>query len=187
MPVARQTSLALAVILCMSAEGCGGGSDHGPAQAKAIGQGRVVARCEHAMVGSGRSGNWRDDATAVGRLGFFGTGRDFRSAQKVARSSLQASHQLPSSGPILETKVPVVVEGRNPVDVSIAPADRARAGLVLAIQGGPYAEAHLIPCRDQPRTWWPGGWVLRNSDPVRVLVEEDGRPPAELEVGRRSG
>jgi hypothetical protein len=80
----------------------------------------------------------------------------------------------------------MVVEGTKPVEVLIAPSDRTRAGLVTAIlRGGPYAEVRFVPCRDQPRTSWPGGWVLRDREPVRVLVEEEGQPPADLVVGRR--
>jgi hypothetical protein len=182
-PVTRRTSLGAFVILGIFAGGCGDGSDEGPAPMEAIGQGSVVARCKHAMLGKG-VGNWRDDATAAGRLGFVASGRDFRTAQKVSRGSIRASHPLPSSGPILGTKVPMVVEGTKPIEVSITPPDRARAGLVLAIQrGGPYAEIRFVPCRDQPRTSWPGGWVLRDREPVRVLIQDEDRPAAELVVG----
>jgi hypothetical protein len=83
----------------------------------------------------------------------------------------------------LGTKVPVVVVGTKPIGVSIALADRARAGLVLAIQGGPYAEVRFVPCRDRARTDWPAGWVLRDREPVRVTVKEPGKPASELLVG----
>ena len=147
-----------------------------------VGQGSVVARCKHAALGNGDP-EWRDRSFVEGRLGFYGPGRDFRSAQKIPRSPGQYSHQLPSSGPILGTKVPVVVEGTKPVGMSIAPADRARAGLVVAIQGGPYAEVRFVPCRDHARTGWPAGWVLRDREPVRVTVKEPGEPASELLVG----
>jgi hypothetical protein len=186
MPITRPAGLAVAVTLCMSAGGCGRGSHHEPTQVEAVGQGTVVARCEHAALGSGDP-NWRGHATAVGRLGFVGPGRDFRSAQKVARGSIRSSHPLPSSGPILETKVPVVVEAGSPIDVSIAPADRSRAGLVLAIPGGPYAEVRFVPCRDRARTGWPAGWVLRDNQPVQITVKEEGRPASNLGVGRING
>jgi hypothetical protein len=168
--------------MCIAAAGCGGGSDHGSERVEAIGQGSVNARCGQAIGGTGVR-NWRDGATAVGRVGFWGPGRDFRNAQEVTRGFLRASHPLPSSGPILLTKVPVVVEGSKPVDVAIAPADRARAGLGLAIQGGPYAEVRFVPCRHRPQTFWPGGWVLRDREAVRVLVKDDGRPPSQVLVG----
>ena len=174
--------MSLAIALSVVAAGCGGESEDESTDVPDVGQGSVVARCEHAALGNGDP-DWRDRSLVVGPLGFLVDGRDFRSAQKIARSSFQASHQLPSSGPILGTKVPVVVEGTKPVGVSIAPADRARAGLVLAIQGGPYAEVRFVPCRDHARTGWPAGWVLRDREPVRVTVKEPGEPASELLVG----
>ena len=167
--------VSLGVVLSVVAAGCGGGSENDSTDVPDVGQGSVVARCKHAALGNGDP-NWRDRSLVEGRLGFYGLGRDFRSAQKVPRSSGQYSHQLPSSGPILGTKVPVVVEGTKPVGVSIASADRARAGLVLVIQGGPYAQVRFVPCRDQTRTGWPAGWVLRDREPVRVTVKEPGEP-----------
>jgi hypothetical protein len=174
--------MSLGLVLCAVTAGCGGGSDEGSTVVPDVGQGSVVARCEHAALGNGDP-EWRDRSLVEGRLGFYGLGRDFRSAQKIPRSSSQFSHQLPSSGPILGTKLPVVVVGTKPIGVSIAPADRARAGLVLAIQGGPYAEVRFVPCRDRARTDWPAGWVLRDREPVRVTVKEPGKPASELLVG----
>jgi hypothetical protein len=181
----RQASIG-AVILCLFAGGCGDDSDEGPAPVEAIGQGSVVARCKHAALGPGQP--WRSIATSSGRLGFVGPGRAFRTAEKIARASIRASHPLPASGPILVTKVPVVVEGRKPIEVSVAPADRTRAGMVLAIRkGGPYAEVRFVPCGDQTRTWWPGGWMLRDREPVRVLIEDEDSPATELVVGGGNG
>jgi hypothetical protein len=54
-------------------------------------------------------------------------------------------------------------------------------------EGGPYAKVRYVPCRDQARTGWPGGWVLRDREPVQVTVDEEGRPASELVVGRPSG
>jgi hypothetical protein len=177
----RLTSLAL-ILSVVAAAGCGDGSEDDSTDVRDVGQGSVVARCKHAALGNGDP-DWRDRSLVVGSLGFMLDGRDFRSAQKVPRDSFQASHPLPSTGPILGTKVPVVVEGGKPVEVSIAPADRERAGLVLAVEGGPYAEVRFVPCRGQTRTGWPGGWALRDREPVRVTVEEEGRPPSEVLVG----
>jgi hypothetical protein len=170
------------VILCALAAGCGGGSDEDPDEVPAIGQGSVVAGCRDAVGGNGDP-NWRARATDVGRFGFFGVSRDFRNAQKVPRDSVGASHPLPASGPILLTKLPLVVEGTKPIDVAVAPEDRAGAGIVVAGEGGPYAEVRLVPCRDQARTGWPAGWVLRDREPVTVLVRDESQPATELVVG----
>ena len=89
-------------------------------------------------------------------------------------------------GPILVTKTPFVVEETTPVTVEIVPRDRHRAGLVAGVPfgGGPYAEIRLVPCRDQPRTWWPAGWVLRDHGQVTVSVRSDNGPESQLVVGR---
>jgi hypothetical protein len=174
------------MMLILVLAGCGGGSGQGSSDQEAIGQGSAVARCKHAIAGPGvaKWKDWRQDAVAAGRAGFWGSGRDFRSAQKVARSSIQASHQLPSRGPILETKTPMIVEGRRPVVIEIAPEDRVRAGYMTLVRGGPYAEIRFIPCRDRPGTAWPGGFVLRDRQTVRVLVQDGNGPPSQLIVGR---
>jgi hypothetical protein len=168
-------------IVCVTVVGCGSGSDH-----KAmIGQGSAVASCEQAAAGNGAR-DWRANATAVGRVGFFGEGRDFRTAQKQPIADYPALRKRGISAPILVTKVPVIVEGREPVTVAIAPADRARAGLVAGIPfgRGPFAEIRFVPCAHQVRTGWPAGWVLRSHDPVTVLIHESNAPGSQLVVGR---
>ena len=90
-----------------------------------VGQGSVVARCEHAALGNGDP-EWRDRSLVEGRLGFYGSGATFEAPEDPPQLD-QSSHQLPSSGPILGTKVPVVVEGTKPVGMSIAPADCRRS------------------------------------------------------------
>ena len=183
----RSLILTTVVAALCATSGCGdnGSDDEGRAEVPAVGQGSLVARCKHAALGNGDP-NWRDRSIVAGRLGFI-NGGDFRSAQKVPRNSVQASHPLPGSGPILGTKVPVVVEGSKPIEVSIAPEDRSRAGLTLRAPGGPYAEVRFVPCRDQARTGWPAAWVLRDREPVQVTVEEQGRAPAGVVVGSGGG
>ena len=176
--------LGIAVILCFTVVGCGSGSDSKSANHATIAQGSMTSGCSGAMVGTG-SNDWRPLATAVGRFGVYGTGRDFRTAQKTPVADFGGLQQRQVPGPILVTKTPFVVEGTNPLEVAIAPDDRVRAGLVVApFGGGPYAEVRLIPCRDQPRTSWPAGWVLRDPDRVTVLIRQDNGPEARLVVGR---
>jgi hypothetical protein len=181
MRVTQPTSLAV-VIACAFAAGCGDGSDDDSHDVKPIGQGSAVARCGDAIVGSGVR-NWRPDATAVGDFGFWGRERDFRKARKTPVTSFPGLRARRVSGPILGTKTPAIVEGRKSVVVTIGQEDRARAGYAF-VRGGPYAQIRFVPCRDQPRTGWPGGWVLRNREPVHVMVQEANRPASELVVGR---
>jgi hypothetical protein len=182
-----RAGLGIAVILCSAAVGCGGGSHRQEARNPAVGQGRAIAGCETKIGGSGGYG-WRQDATAVGRFGVFGSGRDFRTAQKQPVRDFPALQQRHVSGPILATKTPFVVEGGQPVEVAIAPADRSRAGLIVAPFAGPgagsYAEVRFVPCRDQLRTWWAGGWALRDQRQVTVSIQPQNGPESHLVVGR---
>jgi hypothetical protein len=184
--VAR-TRVSITVVVCFAIVGCGGGSDRDSADPALIAQGSAVARCESAMFGAVGSNDWRQLANAVGRFGVYGTGRDFRTAEKTPLTGFRGLQQRRVSGPILLTKTPFVVEGRQPVEVAIDPRDRVRAGLVVAPfdRPGPYAEIRFVPCRDQPRTWWPGGWVLRDQGRVAVSIHEQNGPESQLVVGRK--
>ena len=178
----------IALILCSAGAGCGGGSHSQGTPHPAIAQGSAVAGCETKIGGSGGYG-WRRDSTAVGRFGVFGSGRDFRTAQKTPIRDFPPLQQRHVSGPILVQKTPFVVEGGQPVEVAIAPADRSRAGLIMAPFAGPgaespYAEVRFVPCGDQPRTWWAGGWALRDQSQVTVSVRPENGPESQLVVGR---
>jgi hypothetical protein len=82
--------------------------------------------------------------------------------------------------------VPVVVEGPEPVTVTIAPRDRGHTRLVVGSHGEwvEVVQARFVPCRDRPETWWPAGFVLRNRKPVALLVRQGGEGPQLLQVGR---
>jgi hypothetical protein len=167
--------------------GCGEESDEAadeklPADPVPAGAGRDVGRgfaeagCDEAALGD-RGANWRDENTTyVGSVGFYGRGRDFRSAFRGGQRR-----------PV--TKVPVLVEGQKVVTIAIAPADRARAGLLV---GGtpkngsrhPYARIRLVPCRDHVSTWWPAGFKLADPAPVVVLVSTGKASVASVQVGR---
>jgi hypothetical protein len=127
-----------------------------------------VARCDTAFLTAGPR-DWRKAATYTGRVGFWGKSRDFRGAG--------TGHDI---------KTPVVVEGRAPVTLAIAPSDRDRMGLEIVGSRRPYAEVRFVPCRHQARTGWPAGFRRRDRDshPVVVLVRSGNAPAARLEVGR---
>ena len=175
------TRLGFAIVLCLSVVGCGVGSgaaDH------TIANGSVTAGCSAAIRGAG-SNEWRSLATAAGRFGVYGSGRDFRTAQKARLADFPGLGARGVPGPILVTKTPLVVDGKQPLELAIAPNDRERAGLVVApFGGGPYAKVRLVPCRDQPRTFWAAGWVLRDPDRVTVVISQENGPASRLVVGR---
>ena len=137
------------------------------------------------MGGAGGS-DWHRLATSTGRFGVYGTGRDFRTADKQGIAAFSGLQERHVRGPVLVTKTPFVVEGETPVTVAIAPSDRPRAGLVAGVPfgGGPYAEIRLVPCPDQPRTWWPAGFVLRDQGQVSLSVRPANGPESQLVVGR---
>ena len=112
MELLARTRVGITLIVCFALVGCGGGSDRDSADQAAIAQGSAVARCESAMSGAGGSNDWRQLASAVGRFGVCGTGRDFRTAQKTPLTGFRGLQQRRVSGPILVTKTPFVVEGR---------------------------------------------------------------------------
>ncbi len=48
-----------------------------------------------------------------------------------------------------------------------------------------YAETEFQPCRDKPRTLWPGGIKVIGAGPVRLLVTVEGRSTSvPLPLGR---
>lgn len=134
----------------------------------------AVVPCDTAFFGPG-SAVWRDGATQVGGVGFWGTGRDFSTATGPPRGRWR-----------FVVKTPLIVEGSKPVTVAIAPADRHRAALAFRVGDSfrAYAEIRFVPCRDQPRTAWPGGFFLADRQPIRVLIREPDGSRSELLVGR---
>lgn len=169
--------------LCLAIAGCGG-SDDDSGQEAILGEESAVVRCERAMLGAGGPGDWQKLATTVGRFNVFGTGRDFKTAQKTPIAGYPRLQE--PTGPIYGTKTPMIVVGRKPLVVEVADEDRDRAGLAVPsiARGGPYAEVRFVPCRDQPRTTWPAGWVLRDRDPVSLTVREEDGAAIEGSVGR---
>jgi hypothetical protein len=144
--------------------GCGDNGDD-PEPPDVI-QPMATTGCTNAML-TKRSSDWRRGATALGRIGFYGSGRNFLRGPK-------------------RTKVPVVVEGNEPVTVTIAARDRGHARLVVGSNGGwpEVVQARFVPCRDRPETWWPAGFVLRNREPVALQVRQGDEGPQLLQIGR---
>jgi hypothetical protein len=173
------------LVLCFALLGCGGGSDSQQVDAPMIAAGVGTANCGSAALGVGDP-DWRRRSTWVSRFGVYGTGRDFRTAQKSPVRDFHGLRQRQVHGPILITKTPFVVEGKAPVTVEISPHDRRRAGIVAGIPfgGGPYAGIRFTPCPGRPRTGWPGGWFLRDQQSVTISVKPENEGESRLVVGR---
>jgi hypothetical protein len=134
-----------------------------------------VAPCERAMIGHG-SADWRSESAAAGPVG-------------VRRHPLRAMMRT-SRG--LVTKLPMLVEGREPetVTVSVPPSLRQR---VFLYYGEPstfsrdngFGEIRFELCGNKPRTVWPGGIRVKGEAPVRLNVFAEGRAePFVLRLGR---
>jgi hypothetical protein len=136
-----------------------------PASAQQLATGAAVAKCQYALLGQGDP-NWRDHATYVGPVGFYGPERDFRRV---------VGHRA---------KTPVFVEGRRAVTLTIDPADRDHAGLEFVGGQRAYAEVRFVPCKYRERTAWPAGFRLRGTEPVGVIVRVGDGPVQRMEVGR---
>jgi len=134
-----------------------------------------VARCDRAIVGHG-SADWRSESLAAGPVGVF--------RHPLRRMSPTANG--------LVTKMPLLVEGREPetVTVSVPPALRQRVfiyyGKPSTFQRDPgFGEVEFQPCADKPRTIWPGGIRVKGKAAVRLNVfAEDRAEPYVLRLGK---
>jgi len=141
-----------------------------------------VAPCDRAIIGHGSAG-WRGESVVAGPVG-------------VRRQPLR---DMTLSRGWYTTKMPLLVEGREPetVTVSVPPRLRDRVFLVYGEvrdrDGNPtfsfrntrgYGETEFQPCDNKPRTIWPGGIKVKGDQPVQLLVTPEGAAPIPLRLGR---
>ncbi len=139
----------------------------------ALGTQANVAPCEKAMIGHG-SADWRSESVVAGPVG-------------VRRGALSQMSRLGKRD--LVTKMPILVEGREPETVTVSvPADlRGRVflyyGSMRDRDGQPttsfadtrgYDETEFRLCANKPRTVWPGGLRVRGDGAVRLNVSTEG-------------
>jgi hypothetical protein len=146
-----------------------------------------VASCEPGpvMIGSGKA-SWRRESAVAGPLGI--------RRRPLSEMSPYSRHK-PN---VLVTKAPILVEGSDPVTLSVPPALAHRVFLYYGFHTGPdgrrstgfsgYPGDSAIefqPCTDKPRTVWPGGLRVKGRDAVHLDVTVAGRPePIALPLGR---
>jgi hypothetical protein len=148
----------------------------------ALGTSANVAPCEKAMIGHGAA-DWRSESVVAGPVG-------------VRKHSLSQMSRLGNGD--LVTKMPILVEGREPetVTVSVPPERRGRVflyyGSMRDRDGEPttsfantrgYDETEFQLCGNKPRTVWPGGVRVRGKGPVRLNVSTEDRSYV-LQLGR---
>jgi hypothetical protein len=140
------------------------------------------ADCSKAIIGSGKVG-WRGESKSAGPVGV--------SAAALAQMSRTGNGEY-------VVKLPLLVEGKKAVTVSVPPDLRGRVylyyGQIVGRDGKPtdsfagargYGETEFQPCTDKPRTVWGGGLRIKGSAPVRLLVHTGGgAPPIPLHLGR---
>lgn len=137
--------------------------------------GSGVAPCETAIIGHG-SPDWRSHSVVAGPVG-------------VMRPPL-ARMQRQKNG--LVTKMPLLVEGREPATVTVS-VPAALRGRVFLYYGAPstftqdrgFAAVEFQLCGNKPRTVWPGGIRVKGTAPVRLDVYTEVREaPFVLRLGR---
>jgi len=140
--------------------------------------GSMTASCERAALGPGLR-DWRRRSTSVGRrFGLLGPFRDFGRLNRYRNNLLRA-------------KIPAVVQGHEPVLLRIPVRQRRRVALGYSggRPNGRYAQVEFRPCEHKPRTWWPGGLLLRDRQPITLTVQIGGREAVPIRIGgsRRRG
>lgn len=177
---------AFGVALLLLVGGCGAsaaGDDPatGTAAAAAPVDLRTIASCREAALGHGDD-RWRKRSATAGPFGLYGPGRDFRHPYVV----------FDRDNGYLGVKLPAFVAGTRAVTVSVPERFRDRVGLDFGDlwTAKTIAKANTTvtfrPCRERPRTAWPGGLVLADRRPVVFTVQVEGRERIRsLRVGRR--
>jgi hypothetical protein len=141
-----------------------------------------VAACPKAIIGSANS-HWREESVSAGPVG-------------VGKAPL-ARMSRTKNGDFV-TELPLLVEGKEAVTVSVPPDLRRRVflyyGRIVGRDGKVtdsfaaargYGETEFQPCPDKPRTIWSGGLRIKGTAPVHLLVHTGGgASPIPLELGR---
>ena len=141
-----------------------------------------VADCSQAIIGSGGPG-WRAESLVAGPVG-------------VAKGALSQMWRAPNG--FLYAKVPLLLDGKKAVTVSVPPSLRNRVflyyGRIVGRDGSVtssfagargHGETEFRPCPDKPRTVWPGGLRIEGTAPVHLLVHRGGgAEPIPLRLGR---
>lgn len=127
------------------------------------------------MVGHGEAG-WRSESIVAGPVG-------------VRRQPLRMMSQTNKG---LVTKMPILVEGREPETVTVSVPQGLRNRVFLYFGGASsfvadrgYGEVEFQLCDNKPRTIWPGGIRVKGEAPVRLEVFTESRAePFVLRLGK---
>lgn len=173
--------LLLVFVACLTLlSGCGGGSQPDDTAARIAPDARTqptypklavgsrVRDCDVTFDGPGPV-DWRKHSLWIGPFGLAGPdGPDFDKG--VFEDGL------------LTVKTPTMVAGHRPVTISIPEAQRYRVGILGVHPHPAYAAVTYVPCDDQPRTVFAAGFLLRDREPVTLLVQLGDRPTRSLHL-----
>jgi hypothetical protein len=168
--LARATAAAALALLVAGAEGCGGEKAES-AVAKAPPESRraAVASCREAGLGTPPRHWYPGGLASAGRFSLQGPAIDLRGPQIVR---LKDGWRL--------AKAPALVFGTRRVVVSVPSRFNGRMGLSFnelqtpsSIRGA-YRRITFLPCEDQRRTGWPGGFVFHGTEPIELEVRTPG-------------
>lgn len=146
-----------------------------------------LASCDPGPVtiGSGKA-TWRQESLSAGPLG-------------IRRNPLsEMSPYSPRKPNVLVTKAPILIEGHEPVTLSVPARLAPRVFLYYGFHEGPdgkrstsfydspgSSSIEFRPCADKPRTVWPGGIRVRGRKTVHLTVTVDSQPDRiPLQLGR---
>ena len=133
------------------------------------------------MIDGSGSADWRRTSLDAGPLG-------------VLEHPL--SHMSRTHNGQLVTKMPALVEGHDPVTLSVPQRLRDRVFIYYGFHEGPegqrstgldgpgFSEVVFEPCTDKPRTIWPGGIRIKGRAPVRLLVRSGTGESFALPLGK---
>jgi hypothetical protein len=169
--LARATGAVALALLIGGAAGCGGGEEAESAVAKAPPDSRraAVASCREAGLGTPPKHWYPGGLASAGRFSLQGPAIDLRGPQIVR---LEDGWRL--------AKAPALVFGTRRVVVSVPSRFDRRMGLSfneLKTPGsirGAYRRITFLPCEDQRRTGWPGGFVFHGTEPIELDVRTPG-------------
>lgn len=164
----RRVPAAVPVLLAVFA-GCGGSAVSEPVAAQSAASPNEVASCGEAGLGAPPK-SWKDDASVAGPFGLFGPARDFHDHRTVIK------HRNGQFG----AKLPAIIEGSSEVTLTVPAPFSRRVGLdfgdlrTASRVKDANSEVTFKPCKDQSRTGWPGGLVLKDRRPIELTVHIEG-------------
>jgi hypothetical protein len=137
----------------------------GPA---ALAVGAKVRDCDVTFAGPGPA-DWRRRSLSLGPYGLPG------------RSGPNFDVGIFEDG-LLTVKTPTMIAGHRRVTILVPRGERRRAGILGVHPRPAYASVTYVPCDDRPRTVFAAGFLLRDRQPLTILVQVGDGPARPLRL-----